>query len=162
MPLKPSRFFLNGVRHLENTWRKRHYSGAQFSETVQVLPNRSYGAHPQQIIDVFRPRQSTPAPLVVLVPGFYFCSLDVQSFRTYIKQLTHAGYAVALVHYRTAPEFLYPVQLKDMSLAFRCLLQQAQHLDIEPSFFLQGFNSCLLYTSPSPRDLSTSRMPSSA
>ena len=25
-----------------------------------------------------------------------------------------------------------------------------------------GINSCLLYTSPSPRDLSTSRMPSSA
>ena len=25
-----------------------------------------------------------------------------------------------------------------------------------------GFESCLLYTSPSPRDLSTSRMPSSA
>ena len=25
-----------------------------------------------------------------------------------------------------------------------------------------GFNICLLYTSPSPRDLSTSRMPSSA
>ena len=27
---------------------------------------------------------------------------------------------------------------------------------------LGGFNGCLLYTSPSPRDLSTSRMPSSA
>ena len=26
----------------------------------------------------------------------------------------------------------------------------------------QGFKTCLLYTSPSPRDLSTSRMPSSA
>ena len=26
----------------------------------------------------------------------------------------------------------------------------------------RGLNSCLLYTSPSPRDLSTSRMPSSA
>ena len=26
----------------------------------------------------------------------------------------------------------------------------------------QGFRPCLLYTSPSPRDLSTSRMPSSA
>ena len=25
-----------------------------------------------------------------------------------------------------------------------------------------GYNTCLLYTSPSPRDLSTSRMPSSA
>ena len=29
-------------------------------------------------------------------------------------------------------------------------------------FWLDGDNSCLLYTSPSPRDLSTSRMPSSA
>ena len=28
--------------------------------------------------------------------------------------------------------------------------------------FIKEFNSCLLYTSPSPRDLSTSRMPSSA
>ena len=27
---------------------------------------------------------------------------------------------------------------------------------------LSGFDNCLLYTSPSPRDLSTSRMPSSA
>ena len=34
---------------------------------------------------------------------------------------------------------------------------------IDPNFNLQkNFNSCLLYTSPSPRDLSTSRMPSSA
>ena len=30
-----------------------------------------------------------------------------------------------------------------------------------PRWFMT-FNSCLLYTSPSPRDLSTSRMPSSA
>ena len=28
--------------------------------------------------------------------------------------------------------------------------------------FIQRFSACLLYTSPSPRDLSTSRMPSSA
>ena len=30
------------------------------------------------------------------------------------------------------------------------------------SFFADQFSNCLLYTSPSPRDLSTSRMPSSA
>ena len=30
------------------------------------------------------------------------------------------------------------------------------------SVFQAGFRNCLLYTSPSPRDLSTSRMPSSA
>ena len=31
-----------------------------------------------------------------------------------------------------------------------------------PAGFLRDQQSCLLYTSPSPRDLSTSRMPSSA
>ena len=42
------------------------------------------------------------------------------------------------------------------------------HGDVEPVYLaveLQGgffFRGCLLYTSPSPRDLSTSRMPSSA
>ena len=30
------------------------------------------------------------------------------------------------------------------------------------NFRLNAFKNCLLYTSPSPRDLSTSRMPSSA
>ena len=30
------------------------------------------------------------------------------------------------------------------------------------SLWIQRINACLLYTSPSPRDLSTSRMPSSA
>eukprot|EP00831_Metopus_contortus_P038842 TRINITY_DN30478_c0_g2_i1.p1 TRINITY_DN30478_c0_g2~~TRINITY_DN30478_c0_g2_i1.p1 ORF type:complete len:106 (+),score=41.04 TRINITY_DN30478_c0_g2_i1:108-425(+) len=35
--------------------------------------------------------------------------------------------------------------------------------DIEEEFAISGSNKpCLLYTSPSPRDLSTSRMPSSA
>ena len=34
--------------------------------------------------------------------------------------------------------------------------------DLEKNDFFKLFESCLLYTSPSPRDLSTSRMPSSA
>ena len=35
-------------------------------------------------------------------------------------------------------------------------------LNIEPGTAFLDIDSCLLYTSPSPRDLSTSRMPSSA
>ena len=39
----------------------------------------------------------------------------------------------------------------------------AEITDAEGMFLLPGLiNTCLLYTSPSPRDLSTSRMPSSA
>ena len=51
------------------------------------------------------------------------------------------------------------------SAAFERLIEHlrerkdVQNLDL---MNLAGFCSCLLYTSPSPRDLSTSRMPSSA
>ena len=35
-------------------------------------------------------------------------------------------------------------------------------IGVSPAAFLARREACLLYTSPSPRDLSTSRMPSSA
>ena len=41
------------------------------------------------------------------------------------------------------------------------LVLVALYFGIDPSVILQSV-PCLLYTSPSPRDLSTSRMPSSA
>ena len=43
-----------------------------------------------------------------------------------------------------------------------CFLKIATHLSYKPNFVNYMFRDCLLYTSPSPRDLSTSRMPSSA
>ena len=47
----------------------------------------------------------------------------------------------------------------DKEAAYRKSLRKA--LDLGGAMLAQGY-SCLLYTSPSPRDLSTSRMPSSA
>ena len=47
-----------------------------------------------------------------------------------------------------------------------CFMKIATHLSYKPNFvnymFREDMISCLLYTSPSPRDLTTSRMPSSA
>ena len=44
----------------------------------------------------------------------------------------------------------------------KALLKSAQVFDYVSHSSDYGINICLLYTSPSPRDLSTSRMPSSA
>ena len=61
-----------------------------------------------------------------------------------------------------------------LSLAFACLaialvnpkigtkLETVKREGVDIVFALDVSKSCLLYTSPSPRDLSTSRMPSSA
>ena len=46
-----------------------------------------------------------------------------------------------------------------LSLYFK-MLDELMHIGAAASHALA--NGCLLYTSPSPRDLSTSRMPSSA
>ena len=47
-----------------------------------------------------------------------------------------------------------------------CFLKIANHLSYRPNFINYTYRdemiSCLLYTSPSPRDISGSRMPSSA
>ena len=51
---------------------------------------------------------------------------------------------------------------KDYKEAFKDSYEAASQEDRAKILNCPNFNACLLYTSPSPRDLSTSRMPSSA
>ena len=44
----------------------------------------------------------------------------------------------------------------------RAYMRDVEELRVPHTIVAAGQNLCLLYTSPSPRDLSTSRMPSSA
>ena len=52
-----------------------------------------------------------------------------------------------------------PSEWKDI---WNNLMKEAQRVYIEAKDNMIMYQYCLLYTSPSPRDLSTSRMPSSA
>ena len=52
------------------------------------------------------------------------------------------------------------MQLKDLSVIYITHLHSDHYLELGP--LIHTAWTCLLYTSPSPRDLSTSRMPSSA
>ena len=54
------------------------------------------------------------------------------------------------------------LQLENFTNILNEKSDQSQQITIIPKSWLSAFNHCLLYTSPSPRDLSTSRMPSSA
>ena len=53
-------------------------------------------------------------------------------------------------------------RLERRILELRPLLQEARELAVLTRNYYDRRYHCLLYTSPSPRDLSTSRMPSSA
>ena len=51
---------------------------------------------------------------------------------------------------------------KDQREILKSLLKKGRDTNYGEEFNFSRIHSCLLYTSPSPRDLSTSRMPSSA
>ena len=57
---------------------------------------------------------------------------------------------------------LSTLEAVDFSLRFSTSLGQGTLANLTQSDFGGGFNPCLLYTSPSPRDRQKSRMPSSA
>ena len=66
--------------------------------------------------------------------------------------------------YITSLALLLPFIAKDLDLTYTesGLLKTAIHGAISISQVPAGFLACLLYTSPSPRDATLSRMPSSA
>ena len=59
-------------------------------------------------------------------------------------------------------ELLNPQSKVEYAASFSMYHDDEQGFVIENHWNLHSYPSCLLYTSPSPRDLSTSRMPSSA
>ena len=66
-------------------------------------------------------------------------------------------YAGTVAAGSTEPQAPDPVQMQDPTP-----IPIGPSIDIQPGTLPCDPSACLLYTSPSPRDLSTSRMPSSA
>ena len=71
-------------------------------------------------------------------------------------------------HFLHLVDQLLRLALELLNLSVLGLVDFLDSLGLELQFFVldlklvEGLSFCLLYTSPSPRDLSTSRMPSSA
>ena len=80
---------------------------------------------------------------------------------------TKAGVVLTVEKAPVAREGLVVIDVENPSLAFSQVLEASQtqrffEAGVHPSAYVHETADCLLYTSPSPRDLSTSRMPSSA
>ena len=73
-----------------------------------------------------------------------------------------SAWQFAYNHWQFLAVMAFPVFLVEVITAYyltdAALLMEAGNIDDITMYF----EACLLYTSPSPRDLSTSRMPSSA
>ena len=70
--------------------------------------------------------------------------------------------ALVLIGFPDGPGIAWVLSIIGLTIVVRLLIMPLFVKQIRASRGLQLLQPCLLYTSPSPRDLSTSRMPSSA
>ena len=86
-----------------------------------------------QKLDLYIPRAavSRPLPLAIYVHGGGMTAGDKSNLNpVFLNALASAGYAVASLNYRLAPQFKYPAQIEDVKSAIRYLRLKAPMLGI--------------------------------
>ncbi len=89
-----------------------------------------------QTMDIYIPSVAAtrPLPLAIYVHGGGLTSGDKAVINpVFLNALASAGYAVASVNYRLAPQFKYPAQIEDLKCAIRYLRDNAQTYGVNGS-----------------------------
>lgn len=81
-------------------------------------------------------RNASPVPCVVVVPGGSWQRSDRRKFTALNPYLASRGYSVAVVEYRTAPEFCFPAALEDVRRALAYLKENAARLGVDTGRFV--------------------------
>ena len=95
-----------------------------------------------QKMDIYIPSVATtrPLPLAIFVHGGGMTSGDKSNINpVFLNALASAGYAVASVNYRLAPQYKFPAQIEDLKCAIRYLRSNTQTYDLNGNeIFLFG------------------------
>ncbi len=95
-----------------------------------------------QTMDIYIPNGTVthPLPLAIFVHGGGMTSGDKADINpTFLDALASAGYVVASVNYRLAPQYKFPTQIEDLKCAIRYLRANAQIYGVNGSeIFLFG------------------------
>jgi len=89
-----------------------------------------------QAMDIYVPSSAVvrPLPIAIYVHGGGLTSGDKADINpVFLNALASAGYAVASVNYRLAPQFKYPAQIEDLKCAIRYLRANAETYGVNGS-----------------------------
>jgi acetyl esterase/lipase len=89
-----------------------------------------------QTMDIYIPSAAgaRPLPLAIYVHGGGLTSGDKADINpVFLNALASAGYAVASVNYRLAPQYKFPAQIEDLKCAIRFLRADAQAYGVNAS-----------------------------
>jgi acetyl esterase/lipase len=101
-----------------------------------------YGSHPKQIVDVYRPKQTGPAPVLVFVHGGGFRNGSPGPMGFIGKQvLAHGGVFISM-GYRLVPDARYPESCDDIEHGLRWITEQIATRGGDPNrVYLSGHSA---------------------
>lgn len=113
---------------------------------VHVVRDLSYGEHPRQVVDVYRPAGARGAPVVAFVHGGAFVrgnkDVNARMYGNVLTWFARQGYVGVNVEYRLAPDAPYPSGAADVALACRWIeTHVAGHGGDPARFFLMGHSA---------------------
>lgn len=84
-------------------------------------------------MDVMRPYTKEPVPAVICIAGGGFIAANKSEDLQLRMQIAEAGYVVAGIEYRVAPQNIFPAALEDVKAAIRYLRANAKKFNIDPN-----------------------------
>lgn len=104
---------------------------------VEVRRDVPYGAHPRQVLDVYRPADAVRAPLVVFVHGGAFVDGEkdrsAEIYGNVCTFFARHGVIGINIEYRLAPEFRFPAGTEDVAGAVRWAVAHAAEIGADPA-----------------------------
>jgi acetyl esterase/lipase len=113
---------------------------------TEIVRNLAYGAHPRQVLDVYRPAGATLAPVVLFVHGGAFVRGEKDSTPQIYANVCHYfarhGHAAINVEYRLADEAPYPGGAQDVAASVAWARANAARFGGDPArLFLVGHSA---------------------
>jgi len=92
---------------------------------ITVERDIAYGPLERQKLDLYAPAGVKDAPTVLFIHGGSWEGGDKNQYPWVAESLARAGYVTAVMNYRLAPQFRYPLYVQDAALALKYLHEQA-------------------------------------
>lgn len=103
-------------------------------KNFKVVYDLAYGDDIRQKLDIYSPLDASPEqhpqnqlrPVILFVHGGTWQRGDKNQYLFVGESFTRAGYVVAVMNYRLAPQHVYPDYVQDVALALKYLTQYVQ------------------------------------
>jgi acetyl esterase len=123
--------------------KKLKRDSADVPPRIKAILDLQYaGTGERTRLDVYTPDDGkSERTTVIWIHGGGWLSGDKAHIAPYARSLAGHGFTVVVLNYSLAPESTYPVQIQDVNMALRFVVQNARRLNVNPSLIVLAGDS---------------------